>query len=147
MAPFRSTIFWGMLWRTSWQVMLHICLRSPTSLCNKLAANSSLAFLVCVRLAVCEGIFRAANESRFDRCWTLNEIVQPSVEFKVQLLQARLQWCGHEVHRLARGRHRCSKCGTTKPARQFGSWLLQQCCPGSTDAAEPPVPVPKCRDA
>ena len=39
----------------------------PDLTLQQLAENSSLAFMVCMRLAVCEGIHKAANETCIDR--------------------------------------------------------------------------------
>ena len=72
---------------------------------------------------------------------------RPSVDDKVKLIQSRLHWCGHDIQLLFRGRHRCAICGVTKPAKQFGYWLLQRCDANTSELDGPAIPVPICRVA
>ena len=110
----------------------------------QLASNASRAFHICMRLATCEWIHKCANETLLHRQWVLSEVASTPLKEKVQQIEDRLRWCGHNLTRLSRNRMRCSTCGITKPNNLFGFWLLQPCDNHSSDA-QPAVPVAQVR--
>ena len=100
--------------------------------------NAALAFHICVRIAIVEGVAHRLRQLEND--WEVLKAGQVvSCKAASQEISTAIEASGHVLRRHTRGRLMCSNCQVVKTALQFGYWIKNQC-----QAVEHLVPAPSC---
>ena len=92
--------------------------------------HATLAYLICVRLAIAEAIHLAA----LSNVHTLQVRVASApiaAHVYADSLKRLLQQSGHVLFRLPNGKFRCNICGATKSRMHFKQWIAQPCVSGT----------------